>query len=1319
MSNTEKFLFEVEAETQKATSKLGEIYRLMKNIEGLNAKGSADYYTTNQKDMDKNMHSMSKLSKIYKQTEKDLDALQEKMNRMSNGIKIPEGATKEQRDEIEKLKQVAEEHAQSAIQQQRALQREYTRTLVTFRELASFEQNYSKNFKHGFSSNDLYNLPQGDQNFDRARKAMEAMADGADKVESKLNDVKAKIQEVNKLDRRSDSLSRRAQASNYMSHQQASSFIKDHRTTNEEYVNERKNNLDYLTRMGQERTSITKQIKDIETNPEATQHEIDKKIALQQTIASMDKEMEARMELNNVLNRTISNMERYNQRVTENGGVEVKPERGTFRGMVYERAPAIGLALGGAMAGVAGSLYSQGASINQSIRDDVISVGQHTGTDGADWRTNIRDNALEAGLQDKLGFKGQDMLAFQQNYLSNEGFNGMDDLNTAMQNQAVFSRSTGIDQNTTKDFFNTAFSSGAVSGTQVRDIQDAFIGAIKQSGMEGREKDQLKALQGLLGSVSNGRSLSNDEVMNVMGLQSVLAQSGVRSLQGEQGGQLMSNLNDGIRQGFNNPAVRLMFGQGTKYQGLAGRFELRKQMDKGISDPENISTIARAAETAGPDENAQNEAFATAVQQALGTDITAEQAEGLMDLHRQDKLDQDHIKSVLEGDKAVGGKEGDKKLEQYQGSHEAIDNQSEATTAKQATELYDLGEPLRKVNDALGVLPPALYTLTVAVGALTAAIIASGGSFLGSSVLRKGMGKKMKGGKGGPEISGTNLGGDKKGPKGGGGGPTIVDSKGNPIGTNTTEQKGWFGRTKDTIGGWFTGNKNKPDGDGGPKPKGPTPEGGGPKPKGPTPEGEPKSFFSKVKEKSSGLFGAAKEKTGGFFNAAKEKVGGWFSKGGPKGGSGIVEGGATGAAGGLKGFLGKGAGFLSKAALPLSLAFGAHQIMTAEEGKKPEAIGSVGGGILGGMGGGAAAGAALGSVVPGLGTVIGGIGGSIIGGIAGSSVGGWIGSKFNGEKKLETPEEVAQAKETLHKAFTIGEDKPKDEEGKEGSGFVKKQLDRENTDTKARAESKRGDNISQERELLKYYENLLNRAQALLDQARMQNGIMGTMQAGGGMMGGDGTGAASPVVGNSNSEKVWNFFAGKGMSEGAIAGIMGNLQQESQLDPTAPNGGLAQWLGPRRKALNSYAQETGGDVNSMETQLNFLWKELSSGQFGSIDELNKLNPTEAAKYFEKHYEKAGKPMMEKRIGYANDWYNQYGNGKSPQMQSNAGTNNASSTNNNNNNIKVNSNINVKVSGDDSVSKKVNDSKDLSKLAADVQKKIYGSLGFFSQETKRA
>ncbi|AGB62592.1 putative tail lysin 2 [Bacillus phage phiAGATE] len=1250
MANVEQYIFNVDAETSKAVAKLQELEKHMQTIEDIRNKGVDSYSTTTQKDMDKSLRSMSQLTRMYRNMSGDLNQLKQKMRDMSSSIQIPKGATEQQRQEINKLKQAMDDQSRNAIMQQRQLQREYEKTLARHRETVSFQQKSSKDFKHIFNSNDVYNLPSGAENFDRAKRVMQQMAQDTDGVTSKVKDLKTQIQEVMKLDRRSESLSRRAEASNYMSHQQASNFKKDYFTATQDYTRQREQNLNEMTKIGQKRTDISSQIKDIENNPAATQAEIDKKVALQQTIEALDKEREARMEFDRVLNRTTENMKQYNQRVSKNGGVEVKPDRGTALGMAYERAPALGFAMTGAVGAVAGGLYMQGASLNKGMRDDVIGMGSHAGLEGDQWRSQIRDAALEGGLQDKLGFTGQEMLQFQGGYMSANGFSNMDDLNSAMVNQARFSRSAGIDAQTTGDFFSSMFKTGAVSGNQVKDIQDGFIGAIKQSGMEGREKDQLKALQGLLGSVSNGRALNNQDVMNVMGMQSMLAGTGVRSLQGEQGGQLLTNMNEGLRQGVNNPQLRLLMGQGTKYQGLSGSWELRERMEKGISNPDNIRDLAAAAESVTTDESGQNEAFARIVQSQLGVDITSSQTEGLMGLYRNGSLTKENLQGVLEGNKGVGAEAGADKLDQYQKSHEATDNQSDATTQKQATQLYDYGEVLRKANASMSGFNAATYAGILAMGAFTVAAATAAASLGGSALLRKGVGA----------LSGR------------------------------------FGRGQHATGGpggattFAAGTGGRPGGGGG------VAAGTGAAGTGGIVGADGRPISSAATAAAEGASGGSKGILG--------KIGGWFGGGGAA--SGAVEGAATGASGGM---LSKAGSFLSKAALPIGIATGVGSIVMAPEDKKGEATGAAAGGILGGIGAGAAAGAALGSIVPGVGNIVGGIGGGIVGGIAGSSLGGWIGGMFDGGKN-ETAAAATQTNETTSKTQ---------------EATVKNQLDKENTNTKDRAETKRTDNIAQERENLKIYENLLSRAEAMLNQARLQNGIFGSNTSN------DATGtvAAGPLEGNSNSEKIWNFFSDKGFKPSAIAGIMGNLQQESGLDPTAKNSssgafGVGQWLGGRKKNLHDFAKKGGMDVNSLDTQLQFMWKEMNGGEStfksilnrnGGMDALKGANVSNATELFEKAFERSGGSAMPKRQKYAQDFYDKFGSTQyKDNSKSRAATATASSSK-----LQVNSNINVSVSGNESVAEKVKNSSELKKIGQAVQARVYSSANFYSKETKRA
>ncbi len=110
-----------------------------------------------------------------------------------------------------------------------------------------------------------------------------------------------------------------------------------------------------------------------------------------------------------------------------------------------------------------------------------------------------------------------------------------------------------------------------------------------------------------------------------------------------------------------------------------------------------------------------------------------------------------------------------------------------------------------------------------------------------------------------------------------------------------------------------------------------------------------------------------------------------------------------------------------------------------------------------------------------------------------------------------------------------------------------------------------------------------------------------------------------------------------GMSPAGIAGIMGNLYQESGFSPTAqnPNGayGIAQWMGSRADALRAYAAATGGKMDSLDTQLGFLVKE--STDMGTWQKMvNAKSASDAATIWEGEYERSGGSAINTRISIA-------------------------------------------------------------------------------------
>lgn len=136
-----------------------------------------------------------------------------------------------------------------------------------------------------------------------------------------------------------------------------------------------------------------------------------------------------------------------------------------------------------------------------------------------------------------------------------------------------------------------------------------------------------------------------------------------------------------------------------------------------------------------------------------------------------------------------------------------------------------------------------------------------------------------------------------------------------------------------------------------------------------------------------------------------------------------------------------------------------------------------------------------------------------------------------------------------------------------------------------------------------------------------------TVTAGSVILGGNLSGIQPGLIGAANSNttpmnfaglggsgdvqsQVWPFFAAKGLQPHQIAGIMGNVQQESGFNPLAMgdhvNGdpgafGLFQWNDRRHNLFNSIGgQQNLGDV---QKQLEFAWQEMMTTERASMERL--------------------------------------------------------------------------------------------------------------------
>ncbi len=127
-------------------------------------------------------------------------------------------------------------------------------------------------------------------------------------------------------------------------------------------------------------------------------------------------------------------------------------------------------------------------------------------------------------------------------------------------------------------------------------------------------------------------------------------------------------------------------------------------------------------------------------------------------------------------------------------------------------------------------------------------------------------------------------------------------------------------------------------------------------------------------------------------------------------------------------------------------------------------------------------------------------------------------------------------------------------------------------------------------------------------------------------------------------ESVVSKLQRYGWSPEASAGVAGNLFHESKLNPNqweigGSGYGLAQWTGPRRKALSDYATQKGKPADDIDLQIEFLNHELMTSHNHAADALrNTKSPEHAARIFNKHYEIPGVAATGSRVAAAKKAY---------------------------------------------------------------------------------
>ena len=145
---------------------------------------------------------------------------------------------------------------------------------------------------------------------------------------------------------------------------------------------------------------------------------------------------------------------------------------------------------------------------------------------------------------------------------------------------------------------------------------------------------------------------------------------------------------------------------------------------------------------------------------------------------------------------------------------------------------------------------------------------------------------------------------------------------------------------------------------------------------------------------------------------------------------------------------------------------------------------------------------------------------------------------------------------------------------------------------------------------------------------------------------------------SSNTHAAFDYFVSKGLTKRQSAGIVGNLMQESGVDPTikqfggGPGRGIAQWSVGGRWDTSShdnvtwYAHQHGLNRWGLKAQLHFIWFELASvGGYGMSALRHSTTINGATIAFMKDYEICGACDATNRINFAHQVFNSYATSK--------------------------------------------------------------------------
>lgn len=228
-------------------------------------------------------------------------------------------------------------------------------------------------------------------------------------------------------------------------------------------------------------------------------------------------------------------------------------------------------------------------SISTAQSNNLTSMGTYArlGIYGNDFSKGTKD-AYKIGKS--LGYNATDTMSLQNQLLSTTGFSSKGRLDQDTESVQRFSKAYGLNTSESIGTYSELVKRGGLTPGQASDVTDVISTSINKQGMQGRESEQVKAIDRILDVITSGKiSVSSEDLKASAGILDALGRQNA-ALKGEKGAEFLGKT-QGLFNTSNYTMLRLLgYGEDGNV-GPEAMAKIMEQADRGWSDPENFKQI--------------------------------------------------------------------------------------------------------------------------------------------------------------------------------------------------------------------------------------------------------------------------------------------------------------------------------------------------------------------------------------------------------------------------------------------------------------------------------------------------------------------------------------------------------------------------------------------------------------------------------------------------------------------------------------------------------------------------------------------------------